>query len=159
MRLTSPAFRPQGEIPQRFTCEGANVSPPLSIDGDVARAKSLALVVDDADADNGSWVHWIVYNLPATTTVIRQGKTAPLPVGACEGTNSWRGVGWSGPCPPEGRHRYVFTLFALDLVLPDLDEPTKEELEQAMHGHVVDAARLVGTYEMQLLPRHEATRV
>jgi Raf kinase inhibitor-like YbhB/YbcL family protein len=166
MRITSPAFRPQGAIPQRFTCEGANVSPPLSIDvdglgggdGDVSRAKSLALIVDDPDAEHGSWVHWVVYNVPATTTVLPQGLTAPLPAGAREGSNSWNGIGWSGPCPPRGRHRYVFTLYALDMMLPDLGAITKEELESAMHGRILGTAQLVGTYELQLTSRVEATR-
>ncbi|MDP2344090.1 MAG: YbhB/YbcL family Raf kinase inhibitor-like protein [Deltaproteobacteria bacterium] len=172
MRITSPAFRPQGEIPQRFTCEGANVSPPLSIDvdgvdglgglrgsdGDVSRAKSLAIVVDDLDAQDGSWVHWVVYNIPATTTVLPQGLTAPLPAGAREGSNSWNGIGWSGPCPPRGRHRYLFTLYALDTMLPDLGAPRKEQLEEAMQGHLVGSAQLIGTYELQLVSREEARR-
>ncbi len=158
MRITSPAFRSQGEIPQRFTCEGGNVSPPLLIDVDISGVKSLALIVDDLDAQDGSWVHWIVYNLPPTTTTLPQGLTGPLPTGARQGTNSWNSVGWSGPCPPKGRHRYVFTLFALDTQLPDIGAPTKPQLELAMRGHVLGGAQLVGTYELQLSSRDEARR-
>lgn len=155
--LTSPAFSPQAEIPGRYTCEaeGREVSPPLDWHGVPPVARSLALVVDDPDAPDPkapktTWVHWVLYNLPPAATGLAEGVAAQdLPPGTHEGWNDWKKTGYGGPCPPIGRHRYFFKLYALDTVLPDLDRPTKAQLEKAMAGHVVAQAELVGTYEKQ----------
>ncbi len=148
LQLTSPAFAAQGEIPKHYTCEGEDVSPPLAWSGAPAGTRSFALVVDDPDAPMGTWVHWVLYDLPDTTTALPGAVTAQtLPPGAREGTNSWNRTGYGGPCPPSGRHRYFHKLHALDIVLPDLDRPTRAALEKAMAGHVLAQAELVGTYQ------------
>ena len=151
LTLSSPSFTPQGEIPSRFTCEDDDVSPALSWSGVPSAAKSLALVVDDPDAPDPkapkmTWVHWIVYDLPPTSTGLPEAATG-LPDGALEGKNDWKRTGYGGPCPPVGRHRYFHKLYALDTVLGDLGTPTKAALEQAMKGHVLEEAQLVGTYQ------------
>jgi Raf kinase inhibitor-like YbhB/YbcL family protein len=155
MTLTSAAFTHQGEMPARYSCEvkGREVSPPLSWSGVPAAAKSLALIVDDPDAPDPkapqrTWVHWVLYDLPVTATGLPEG-VAPgdLPPGTREGKNDWNRTGYGAPCPPIGRHRYFFKLYALDTVLPDLGHPEKRRLEQSMDGHVLAHAELIGTYE------------
>jgi Raf kinase inhibitor-like YbhB/YbcL family protein len=151
--LASSAFGPQGEIPSRYTCEGDDISPPLSWSGAPEGAKSFALVVDDPDAPDPraprmTWVHWVLYDLPATIGELPAGVTPEaLPTGTKEGQNDWKRTGYGGPCPPIGRHRYFLKLYALDTVLPDLRTPTKAQLEQAMEGHVLGRAELIGTYQ------------
>ncbi len=148
LSLGSPAFASQGAIPGRFTCDGEDVSPPLAWSGAPAGTRSFALIVDDPDAPVGDWVHWVLYDLPATATGLPEAVTAKtLPAGAREGLNGWRQPGWRGPCPPSGRHRYFHKLYALDIVLPDLNRPTKAALERAMAGHVLARTELVGTYQ------------
>jgi hypothetical protein len=153
LSLTSAAFPHQGEIPRQYTCDGKDRSPPLAWSGIPAGAKSLALIVDDPDApDPGApkmiWVHWVLYNLPADTAGLPEGvATSALPLGTLEGSNDWGRAGYGGPCPPIGRHRYFHKLYALDALLPDLGRPTKAVLEQAMRGHVLAEAQLVGTYQ------------
>jgi Raf kinase inhibitor-like YbhB/YbcL family protein len=153
--LASSAFGHQGEIPSRYTCEGEDISPPLSWSGPPEGTKSFALVVDDPDAPDPraprmTWVHWVLYNLPSTVRELPEGATpAALPTGAKEGQNDWKRTGYGGPCPPIGRHRYFFKLYGLDTVLPDLRGPTKSRLEEAMKGHVLGRAELIGTYEKQ----------
>lgn len=152
LTLTSPDFEPNGEIPSRFTCEGEDISPALAWTGSEA-ARSLALIVDDPDAPDPrapktTWVHWVLYNLPPSASGLSRGiAAADLPRGTREGLNDWKRTGYGGPCPPIGRHRYFFKLYALDGELPDLGRPTKARLEQAMKGHVLDKAELIGTYE------------
>lgn len=151
--LTSSAFAPGGAIPGRYTCEGADVSAPLAWNGVPAGAKSLVLIVDDPDAPDPAapqvtWVHWVLYNIPPAAAGLREAVTAAeLPGGTLEGLNDWRRAGYGGPCPPVGRHRYFHKLYALDVVLPDLAHPTKARLEQAMQGHILGRAELVGTYQ------------
>ncbi len=150
LTLTSAAFAHGAEIPAKYTCEGADISPPLAWSGIPAGTKSLVLIVDDPDAPDPAapkmtYVHWLLYNLPPQTTALAE-AVAALPAGTLEGRNDWRRTGYGGPCPPIGRHRYFHKLFALDTVLPDLGKPTKLNLEQAMTGHVLAAAELVGTY-------------
>ncbi len=151
--LTSPAFAPGGKIPALYTCEGRDVSPALSWTSVPESAKSLALIVDDPDAPDPAapkmtWVHWVLYNLPATARGLPEAVSrADLPQGTREGTNDWKRTGYGGPCPPIGRHRYFHKLYALDVVLPDLGPATKAELEAAMKGHVVAQAELLGTYQ------------
>ena len=153
LTLSSAAFKPQGEIPSRHTCDGEDVSPMLAWSGAPAGAKSFALVVDDPDAPDPAapkvvWVHWVLYNIPAGTTSLGDALTAKsLPRGTLEGLNDWKQPGWRGPCPPVGRHRYFHKLYALDGVLPDLHRPNKAALEKAMKGHVLAQAELVGTYQ------------
>ena len=150
MRLTSTAFENGGSIPATFTCEGADRSPPLTFHEVPETAKSLALVVDDPDAPDPSapkrtWVHWVLCNVaPNAHTLSEGGGDFP---GAIEGLNDWGRIGYSGPCPPVGRHRYFFKLYALDALLPELRQPTKTELERAMQGHIVAQCELMGTYQ------------
>jgi Raf kinase inhibitor-like YbhB/YbcL family protein len=151
LRLTSTAFASRGEIPSLYTCEGSDTSPPLAWSGVPAGTKSLALVVEDPDAPDPAaprtiWVHWVLYDLPPTSTGVAEGDAA-LPAGTRQGRNDWDRTGYGGPCPPVGRHRYVHRLLALDTVLPDLGEPTKAQLEEAFAGHVIDRAELVGMYQ------------
>jgi hypothetical protein len=150
MELTSPAFAPGGEIPAAHTCEGADRAPALAFANVPAAAKSLALIVDDPDAPDPkapkmTWVHWVVFNLPAATKSLPEGGR--LPAGAIEGQNDFKHTGWNGPCPPIGRHRYVFKLYALDQTMADLKRPTKGQVEKAMEGHTLAKAELIGTYE------------
>ena len=152
LTLTSPAFAAGGEIPARYTCEGADLSPPLAWTAPPDGTGSLALVVDDPDAPDPkapkvTWVHWVLYGLPPTAGSLPEGVGRDaLPAGAREGLNDWKRPGYGGPCPPVGRHRYVFKLYALDAALPDLGRATKARLEEAMRGHVLAQAELVGTY-------------
>jgi Raf kinase inhibitor-like YbhB/YbcL family protein len=155
MQLNSPAFEAQGEIPAVYTCEGDNQRPPLAWSDPPGGTRSFALIVDDPDAPDPAapkivWVHWVVYDLAATTRELA--PAAELPVGAQEGLNDWKRLGWSGPCPPKGRHRYVFKLYALDTMLPDLRRPTKADLERAMTGHILARAELIGTYQKRASP-------
>jgi hypothetical protein len=153
LTLTSPAFAPGGEIPALFTCEGRDVSPALAWTGVPAAARSLVLIVDDPDAPDPrapkmTWVHWVLYNLPPTSSGLVEGiATRDLPAGTKEGVNDWKRTGYGGPCPPIGRHRYFHKLYALDVVLGDLGAATKPQVEAAMKGHVLAQAELVGTYE------------
>jgi Raf kinase inhibitor-like YbhB/YbcL family protein len=152
MKLTSIAFAPMGAIPSQYTCEGDDLVPPLAWSGAPAGTKSYALIVDDPDAPDPAapkmtWVHWVVYNLPAATRALPEGGR--LPAGAHSGLNDWRRTGWGGPCPPVGRHRYFFKLYALDTMLPEMRAPTKAMLEQAMRGHVLAQTELIGTYQKQ----------
>ena len=152
MHLRSSAFVGGGAIPVRCTCEGDDVSPPLAWSGAPDGTRSFALVVDDPDAPDPrapkmTWVHWVLYNIPASVTSLAEGASRRLPPGALEGRNDWKRTGYGGPCPPVGRHRYFHKLYALDAELPDLREPTKAKLEAAMKGHVLAHAELVGTYE------------
>jgi Raf kinase inhibitor-like YbhB/YbcL family protein len=153
--LTSSAFPNQGEIPAAYTCEapgGGEVSPPLSWSGVPSAARSLALIVQDPDAPDPAapqttWVHWVLYDLPPAAAGLPAGAASgQLPPGARQGVNDWGRTGYGGPCPPIGRHRYFFKLYALDAMLPDLGAPTKGRLEERLHGHVLAQAELIGTY-------------
>jgi len=153
MHLHSPAFEHNAGIPARHTCEGADFSPPLSWTGAPPGARSLLLIVDDPDAPDPAaprmtWVHWLVYNLPPGAGGLPE-NAETLPTGALLGTNDFRRTRYGGPCPPVGRHRYFFKLYALDIALPDLQQPTKAKLEQAMKGHVLAEAQLIGAYQKQ----------
>lgn len=151
MDLSSTAFAPGSEMPRQHTCEGDDLAPPLRWSGVPDRALSLALIVDDPDAPDPAapkmtWVHWVLFDIPPSASEIPEGGR-PLPVGTREGSNDWHRTGYGGPCPPVGRHRYFFKLYALDTLLPDLHEPTKAALERAMQGHVLAQAELIGTYQ------------
>lgn len=153
LTLSSPAFTAKAAIPKKHTCEGDDVSPPLVWTGLPAGTKSLVLFVDDPDAPDPAaprttWVHWVLYDVPATTSGLPEGlTTASGPAGARDGLNDWKRTGYSGPCPPIGRHRYVHTLYALDVLLGDLGRPSQAAVEKAMRGHVLENAQLVGTYQ------------
>lgn len=143
MRITSLDFTDGAAIPARFTCDGGDAAPTLQIADAPAGAASFALIVDDPDAPSGDFVHWLVWNIPPATAVL----TTPVPTGAVEGTTDFGAIGYGGPCPPSGTHRYFFKLYALDA---ELDLPTtarKPDLEQAMSGHVLAQAQLMGTYQ------------
>jgi Raf kinase inhibitor-like YbhB/YbcL family protein len=153
LTISSPDFTQGGAIPAVFTCQGKDISPELAWSGVPAAAKSLALIVDDPDAPDPAkpkmvYVHWVLYNLTPQATGLPQAvASAALPPGTREGTNDWHRTGYGGPCPPIGRHRYFFKLYALDTVLPDVGAATKKELLDAMQGHVIEQAELVGTYQ------------
>ena len=153
LSLTSSAFQQGTEIPSVHTCEGKDTSPPLAWSGVPQGTKSLALIVDDPDAPDPkapkmTWVHWVLYDIPATVDGLPVAVASKdLPAGTREGTNDWRRTGYGGPCPPIGRHRYFFKLYALDTILPDLGAPTKANLEAAMEGHALAKAELMGTYQ------------
>jgi len=149
--LESTSFRSYGEIPQRHTCDGEDVSPPLSWRGTPPGTLSLALIVDDPDAPDPKspqmvWVHWVVYNLPVGLEALAEGASGNLPSSAVEGINGFHGPGWRGPCPPIGRHRYFHKLYALDCLLEPVGGITKPDLERLMITHVLAKAELVGTY-------------
>ncbi|GMU25401.1 MAG: UPF0098 protein [Candidatus Uhrbacteria bacterium] len=142
MQLSSPAFGHTQAIPALYTCDGSDIHPELSIANVSPDAASLALIVDDPDAPRGDWVHWTVWNIPTSTTVIEEGKR---PAGV-EGLTDFGRAGWGGPCPPSGTHRYQFKLYALDIMLDIHPTSTKSDLEKAMKGHILDQALLIGTY-------------
>lgn len=153
MKIQSSAFGDNQPIPKVYTCEGREVSPPLAWSEVPANAKSLVLIEDDPDAPDPAapkitWVHWVLYNIPPSAHGLPEGvSAAALPKGTMEGYNGWNRAGYGGPCPPVGRHRYFHKLYALDVVLPDLKHPGKDVLEQAMKGHVIAQAQVVGTYQ------------
>lgn len=149
MHLESPAFQAGQSIPKEFTCEGADHSPVLHWSNTPENTRSFALIVDDPDAPSGTWVHWVVYNLPATTQSLPQGvtKSEKLQGGGVQGMNDFKRIGYGGPCPPPGKpHRYFFKLYALDTELNLKPGAKKAEVEQAMRGHILANAELIGTY-------------
>ena len=152
LSLLSPAFGDHAPIPEQYTCDGADAAPPLGWSGAPAHTAAYALVVDDPDAPDPdaprrTFVHWVLYNIPPSATGLAEGvAAAELPPGTGEGVNDWKRTGYGGPCPPIGRHRYFFKLYALDTPLGDLGTPTKSDVERAMQGHVLEMAQLVGTY-------------
>lgn len=142
--LKSPAFNNNMLIPKQYSCEGANVSPPLYWQNPPKKTISFALIVDDVDAPAGNWVHWILFNIPAAVGVLPEAAT--LPTDALSGQNSWRQTGYRGPCPPSGKHHYFFRLFALDKNLKLDSKAGKQELIKAMKGHVLETSELIGVY-------------
>jgi len=153
MKLTSPQFENNADIPGQFTCDGKDISPALAWTDAPAGTKSFALIVDDPDAPDPAnprmtWVHWVLYNLPADAGGLPEGvRDAALPAGTLQGSNDWGRTGYGGPCPPVGKHRYFHKLYALDTVLPDLSQPKKAPLEKAMEGHILEKTELVGLYQ------------
>lgn len=153
MKLTSPAFEHHGEIPPRYTCDGANHSPPLQWSDLPKGTQSLALIIDDPDAPDPqapkqTFVHWVLYDIPPQTGGLPAAVTREdLPEGTRSGINDYERPDYGGACPPVGRHRYVHKLYALDTRLPDMGFPDKATLEQAMEGHILARTELVGMYE------------
>jgi Raf kinase inhibitor-like YbhB/YbcL family protein len=151
LKVTSPAFADGDEIPRKYTCEGEDVSPPLTFSGVPDGTASLVLIVDDPDAPDPkapkrTYVHWVLFDLPPETTEIIEGMVA-LPIGTKSGLNDWKRTGYGGPCPPIGRYRYFFKLYALDARLEGLSAATKADVVAAMQGHVLAEAQIVGTYQ------------
>jgi hypothetical protein len=152
IHITSPAFEEGQGIPVVYTCEGDDSSPPLRWSAVPPTAKSIAVICDDPDAPLGTWVHWVLYNLPATATKLEAKVPSDdaLPGGARQGINDFHRVGYGGPCPPPGKpHRYFFKIYALDAVLAPMQRATREQLLAAMQGHVVAEGALMGTYKRQ----------
>jgi Raf kinase inhibitor-like YbhB/YbcL family protein len=151
--ITSPAFTHNGEMAIKYTCEDDDDSPALRWSGVPAGARSLALIVDDPDAPDPAaprrvYVHWVVYDMTPTSTGLPEGvKAVEQPNGGRQGMNDGGNVGYMGPCPPIGRHRYFFKLYALDAMLGELGAATKAQVEAAMRGHILEQAELVGTYQ------------
>lgn len=151
MKLESPAFEHGREIPSLYTCEGRDISPPLKWSGVPEGATNLALIVDDPDAPDPAtpkrtWVHWVLYDIPVGVSGLAE-NIRTLPTGIREGLNDWKRTGYGGPCPPIGRHPYFFKLYALDAMPYINGKASKTELEQAMQGHILAQATLMGTYQ------------
>ena len=147
-KLTSTAFVRGGPIPAKYTCDGEDITPPLQWSDPPRDTQSFALIVNDPDAPVGTWVHWVLYNLPAERRALQEGvlADAELSDGSRPGQNGWRRLGYGGPCPPGGTHRYFFELYALDTAL-DLDAgASKKQVLQAMEGHILAQAELMGVY-------------
>lgn len=153
LRLSSTAFTDGGEIPSKYTCEGADISPPLQWTGVPKEARSLVLIIDDPDAPDPrapkmTWVHWVVFNIPPEATGFPEAVTpGSLPAGTQVGLNDWKKNRYGGPCPPIGRHRYFHKLYALDSLLKEMHKPTKAQVEAAMQGQIIATAELIGTYQ------------
>jgi len=148
MNLKSSAFEAGGMIPKKYTCDGPDVSPSLSWSDVPAETKSLALIADDPDAPMGTWVHWVAWNIPPNVRSLDEdvAKRDSLPNGMKQGTTDFRSIGYGGPCPPSGTHRYFFKLYALDATLNLSPSTTKKDLEKAMQGHILKQAELMGRY-------------
>jgi Raf kinase inhibitor-like YbhB/YbcL family protein len=150
IQLTSSAFTEGASIPAKYTCDGQDSSPPLKWSDLPQGARSLALVADDPDAPAGTWVHWVIYNIPSTVTELPEGlpTTETISNGAAQGANDFKRLGYGGPCPPRGNpHRYFFKLYALDTELSLKPGATKKELLRAMEGHILAQGQLLGTYK------------
>ncbi|MDD5116037.1 MAG: YbhB/YbcL family Raf kinase inhibitor-like protein [Candidatus Omnitrophica bacterium] len=140
MKLSSPEFKHEGYIPGRFTCQGNKINPPMTIEGVPDGAESLALIMDDPDAVGGTFVHWVLYDIPVT------GSIGEDSVPGKQGINSLGGIGYVSPCPPSGTHRYFFKVYALDKMLGSREGLSKQDLEKEISGHVLDKAELIGLY-------------
>lgn len=152
LEVSSLVFEDQSPIPVDYTCDGDNVSPPIAWSGAPSDVRSFALICDDPDAPMGTWVHWVVYDIPSDETELPEAvpDLRELPSGAHHGRNDFKNLGYGGPCPPAGNpHRYFFKLYALDKMLQLEPGATKQEVREAMEGHVLDQAELVGTYQRQ----------
>jgi Raf kinase inhibitor-like YbhB/YbcL family protein len=150
IKLTSPAFEEGGTIPSNYTCDGSDVSPPLEWSNVPEGTKSLALICDDPDAPMGTWVHWVLYGIPANAGSLPAGVPMDeiIEGGALQGKNDFKRIGYGGPCPPSGKpHRYFFKLYALDIELDLKSSVKKKDLEKAMKGHVLGQGQLVGRYQ------------
>lgn len=143
LSISSAAFSHNGTIPPKYTCDGVNVNPPLSFANVPEKTRSLALIVDDPDAPAGTWVHWVAWNIASGVREIPENS---VPQGAIQGTTDFRNQKYGGPCPPSGTHRYFFKLYALDAPLPLKAGATKAQVEQAMKGHILSQAELIGLY-------------
>ena len=148
--LRSDAFGQNSPVPQKYTCEGEDISPALIWSNSPEETKSFALISDDPDAPVGTWVHWVIYDIPAEVSELGEGVPAKeeLDNGSKQGINDFGKIGYGGPCPPPGKvHRYFFKLYALDTVLNLKPRVTKKELLSAMEGHILAEAQFIGTYQ------------
>ncbi len=148
IKVTSMAFQEGGTIPQKYTCDGEDISPPLAWSSAPEGTKSFALISDDPDAPMGTWVHWVIYNIPANITELHEHipPEALLENGTKQGTNDFRRIGYGGPCPPGGTHRYFFKLYALDTEIDIVVGASKPELLRGMEGHILAEGQLMGRY-------------
>ncbi len=146
--IESPAFANEGLIPSKYTCDGENISPPLKWGNFPKETKSFAIINDDPDAPMGTWVHWVIYNIPANVNSLSENipKAEKLPNGALQGKNSWGKIGYGGPCPPSGTHRYFFKIYALDTILNLPAGATKEQVLKSMQGHILAQGSFYGKY-------------
>jgi len=151
IKITSPAFEDGGLIPAKYTCDGADISPPLQWDAVPEGTKSIALICDDPDAPMGTFVHWVIFGLPAETRELAENipSDETLPSGAKQGTSDFGRVGYGGPCPPSGTHRYFFKIYALDTEVDLAAGASKRELLKAMEGHILGQGQLIGKYKRQ----------
>jgi hypothetical protein len=151
MHLNSNVFTNNGIIPSKYTCDGDNISPPLSWDDPPEHTASFALLVEDPDAPRGTFTHWVIYDVPGKANHLLEGlsKQSTLPQGGRQGRNDFGQLGFGGPCPPHGNHRYFFKLFALDQTLDLAPGASKGEVLDAMSGHVLETAELMGHYARQ----------
>jgi Raf kinase inhibitor-like YbhB/YbcL family protein len=149
IKITSSAFLEGGMIPKRYTCDGEDISPPLKWTSPPEGTKSIAFISDDPDAPMGTWVHWVIYNIPPDVTELSENipPDSTLPNGASQGINDFRRIGYGGPCPPGGTHRYYFKVYALDTKLIFKSPPTKKDLLKAMEGHILGQGQLMGKYK------------
>lgn len=144
LKIYSPAFKNNSYIPEKYTCDGQDFNPPLFIEYVPSQTKSLALIVDDPDAPGGTWVHWVVWNIPPDTKEVKENS---VPRNSQQGLNDFRKHNYGGPCPPPGTHRYLFKLYALDALLNLGPNSTKADLEKAMGGHIIEQAQFIGLYK------------
>ncbi|MBD3383967.1 YbhB/YbcL family Raf kinase inhibitor-like protein [candidate division KSB1 bacterium] len=141
MKISSPSFKHKERIPSKYTCDGQDINPPLSIEEIPDGTRELALIVDDPDAPAKTWVHWVVYQIPVTD------KISENSVPGTEGRNDFDNIGYGGPCPPSGQHRYYFKIYALDTKLELEEGIDKRKLEESMEGHILEEAELIGLYK------------
>lgn len=151
IKIASTAFDDGGLIPPKYTCDGADISPPLNWEDVPEGTKSIALICDDPDAPAGTWVHWVLFNLPAETRELAENipPDRTLPNGARQGTSDFGRIGYGGPCPPSGTHRYFFKIYALDAQIDLADGADKAQLLKAIEGHILDQGQLIGKYKRQ----------
>lgn len=142
MKISSPAFQHNQKIPSKFTCEGKDINPALTIADVPTDAKSLALIVDDPDAPGKTWVHWVVFDIPSATAEIKENS-----IPGTQGYNDFGRNDWGGPCPPSGTHRYFFKIYALDAALKIKEGSSKQAVEKSMQGHILEKAELIGLYK------------
>ena len=151
LQVTSPAFQQGGKIPKKYTCDGKDISPPLKLGSVPKGTKSIALIMDDPDAPGRTWIHWVLFNLPPDTKELPEAMPAKskLDKGAIHGQSSWgrRKIGYGGPCPPSGTHRYYFKVYALDKIIERNFRTSKVQLLKAMQDHILAWGELVGTYQ------------
>jgi len=141
MKITSPAFKHNEMIPRKYTCQGDDINPPLNLEGIPANTKSLVLIVDDPDAPMGTWVHWVVFDIPVVGSIIEDS------IPGKQGYNDFGRNNYGGPCPPSGTHRYFFKLYALDTILNLKEGIKKQDLEKVMVGHILDEDEIIGLYK------------
>lgn len=146
IEVTSAAFNHGQAIPSRYTCDGQDISPALAWRNVPPGTVSQVLIMDDPDAPRGTWVHWVIFNIPSEATSLPE-ASGTIPGGGVDGNNSWKRTGYGGPCPPSGTHRYFFKLYALDTLLDLSPGVTKGQVERAMEGHILDQGELMGTYK------------